>query len=130
MWAYYRRLYNGTASEHALEAAIAALGVPYRWQMPLGRFFADFAWPVERIVIEVDGDSHRRPEGVEKDALREADMLKKGWVTVRCWNEEAVGDPEGTVSRLRDRGLALALARDSAPPVAAAPPRRRKSPKP
>ncbi len=132
MWPYFIKLYRGTTSEHALEPAVAALGVPYRWQMPLGRFFADFAWPVERIVVEVDGDSHRTEKQVTKDREREADMLKRGWVTVRCWNEDAVADPHGTTRRLREEGLALAQARDLAalesvdnPPTVQTRPRKR-----
>lgn len=98
-------LYTGTKSELALEPAVAALGVPYRTNFPLYlyqggmSYFPDFVLPSLRLVIEVDGQSHRGTEA--EDSARAAEMWQVfGWVTVRCTNEEAESDPYGTVRRL------------------------------
>jgi very-short-patch-repair endonuclease len=99
-YAKYRKLYEGTASEHALEPAVASLGIPYRWQMPVGNYFLDFALPTLKVAIEVDGASHDRAEQKAKDKERTAYLEAKGWRVVRCTNAEAQNDPYGTVERL------------------------------
>lgn len=96
------RLYtNQTASELALEPAIAALGKRYRAQHPMFgvHAVADFALLDDKIIIEVDGKSHNTPAAKEADAARTAKLEKLGWVVARCKNEEAVSDPAGTVRR-------------------------------
>lgn len=95
-------LYNGTEAEWAIEAAIASLGRPYRWQHPLWALavFPDFVLHADRVVIEVDDDGHHTAEGIEKDKARTAKLKLAGWRVVRCTNEEAIRDPYGTVNRL------------------------------
>lgn len=95
-------LYKGTTAEHAIEPAIASLGIPYRWQHPVWAcgYFLDFALPHEQIAIEIDDPSHDTVEGKRKDKLRTAKLGKKGWRVLRCKNEEAIDDPYGTIDRL------------------------------
>lgn len=91
-----------TDAEKALELAIAALGEPYRCQHPFFAIhhFADFVIPGRKIVIEVDGKSHSTDEQKAKDIKHTLDLQKLGYVVVRCTNEQAMGDPSGTVSAL------------------------------
>lgn len=101
----WSKLYKGTASELALEDAVAALGVPYRTQFPgflWGiRYFLDFALPTLGVVIEVDDVSHSSEEKRAKDAIRTKDIEAKfGWRVLRCTNEEAKSDPNGAVRRM------------------------------
>lgn len=98
--AKFRKLYKGTPSEHALEPAIASLGIPYRWQMPVGHYYLDFALPTLKVAIEVDGESHKRKEVIANDKERTEYLVRNGWTVVRCLNEEATSDPYGTVNRL------------------------------
>lgn len=97
-------LYRGTKAEHALEEAVACLGVPYRTQFPgylYGfRYFLDFYLPTIGVVIEVDDPSHNRPEKMLKDADRTEALEARGFQVVRCTNEEAMADPHGTVKQL------------------------------
>lgn len=95
----YMKLYAGTKAEEHFEKALATCGVPYRWQMPLGRYVLDFALPRDRVVIEVDGDSHLRPEQIAKDAERTAWLEARGWRVVRVWNEDVWRDVVGAVVR-------------------------------
>jgi very-short-patch-repair endonuclease len=105
------QLYKGTPAEHALEDAVAALGIPYRVQFPgylYGlRFFPDVFLPTLRLVIEVDDPSHNRAEKIEKDAERTATLQREWGVrVVRCTNENARNDPSGTVrAMLKSVGL-------------------------
>lgn len=88
-----------TAAEAALEPAIAKLGERYRHQYPFWslKYFADFALLDRKIIIEVDGDSHDKPEQKEKDLLHELQVLELGWMVVRVTNEQALRNPEEAV---------------------------------
>lgn len=104
----WAKLYNGTDAERAIEPAIASLGVPYRFQHPVWSLslFPDFALLRQRLIIEVDDDSHKRKK--KADAERTAKLEKQGWRVVRCTNDEALSDPYKTVDRLMEAaGLAL-----------------------
>lgn len=102
-WAQHYR--DQTPAERSLEPAIAALGLPYRFQHPVHlynnqrRYFLDFALLGEGIIIEVDDKSHKKK--VAEDALRTEELLREGWRAVlRCTNEEALSDPFGTIAVL------------------------------
>lgn len=131
----FAALYPGTVAERTLEAAVAALGVPYRTNFPLYLFqgglksFPDFLIPSLELVIEVDGESHKGTE--QADLERAADMYRVyGWRTVRIPNAIALADPFGAVTQCL---LELGLARPMAPaslvlPQSCASARREKRP--
>lgn len=99
---------NPTDGEAALEPAVAALGVPYRFQHPIWglRYRLDFALTKHKIAIEVDDPSHTTKVKRIKDKARTARLEKAGWRVVRCTNAEALADPAGAVNRmLRDAGI-------------------------
>lgn len=59
---------------------IRYLGLPFWPQFPIGQYFADFADPIKKIVIECDGkEFHSR----EKDKPRDAFMNANGWTVYR-----------------------------------------------
>ena len=60
---------------------IRFLGVPFYPQFPIGQYFADFADPVKKIVIEVDGKEFHKDE--EKDKVRQREIESKGWKVYR-----------------------------------------------
>lgn len=106
----WAKLYNGTPAEHALEPAVASLGVPYRFQHPIWSIslFPDFALLEQKVIIEVDDDGHKKAAKVRADKERTAKLEAKGWRVVRCTNDEALTNPYTTVDRLmRDAGLTL-----------------------
>lgn len=104
MGEYWKTLYRGTPAEHAIEPAIARLGIPYRTQYPFFlwgvKFFPDFLLPTIGVVVEVDDSSHEENDKKAADALRTAAFEKLGYVVVRCSNAEALIDPKETVNRL------------------------------
>lgn len=66
--------------ESAAWGEIRCLSLPFWPQFPIGKFFADFADPIKKIVIECDGkDFHSK----EKDAPRDAFMISNGWTVYR-----------------------------------------------
>lgn len=89
-----------TPAEASLEPHIAKLGQRYRHQYPFWglKYFADFALIDQKLIIEVDGDSHDRPAQKEKDLLHEAAVLELGWRVYRCSNEQALKSPAAAVA--------------------------------
>ena len=62
-------------------------GVQWEFQKPIGPFFADFAIPKAKVVIEIDGDYHLGAWQESYD-LRRTDYLEnKGWTVMRFTNE-------------------------------------------
>jgi len=107
---WLRMTMNPTKAEAALEPAIAALEEPYRFQYPFMdiKYFADFALLDSKIIVEVDGASHDRPDQMEKDLLHEIQVLKKGWRVTRTTNEQALRSPEVAVAQaLAEKHLSL-----------------------
>lgn len=60
----------------------------YRWH-PTRRFRADFAWPKQRLLVEIDGGQwlrgtgHNSGTGKERDCEKDAEAALLGWVTLR-----------------------------------------------
>lgn len=53
----------------------------FRPEFPIGKYFADFADPIHKIVIECDGKEFH--SDLEKDRTRQAEIEKMGWVVLR-----------------------------------------------
>lgn len=70
----------------------------WRHQAPLGPFFADMLCFSEKLVIEVDGDTHAVAEGY--DASREDFMAREGYRTVRVSNADVMQNLEGVVTQI------------------------------
>lgn len=70
----------------------------WRHQTPLGPFFADMLCFSEKLVIEVDGDTHAVAE--EYDASREDFMAREGYRTVRVTNADVMQNLEGVMERI------------------------------
>ena len=66
-------------------------GLPFYPQYPIGKYFADFADPAKKIVIECDGSEFHSKE---KDAPRDRYMASEGWdcnrILTNPW--EKIGD--------------------------------------
>lgn len=60
---------------------IRYLGLPFYMQFPAGPYFIDFADPVKKIGIEVDGKEWHKD--LEKDQMREDILIKMGWTIYR-----------------------------------------------
>jgi very-short-patch-repair endonuclease len=59
---------------------IRYLGLPFWPQFPIGKYFADFANPIKKIVIECDGkEFHSQAQDCQRDAF----MIGEGWTVYR-----------------------------------------------
>jgi very-short-patch-repair endonuclease len=62
-------------------------GIPMYPQFPVGRMFIDFADPVKKIGVELDGAAYHQHE---KDLARDTDLAKQGWKIFRVKGRDAV----------------------------------------
>lgn len=89
---------------------IRGYGLPFYPQLPIGRYFADFADPIKKIVIECDG---KRFHNKHRDDLRDVFMGSNGWDVFRIsgadcnrivdcpWEEILSADYELSESEIR-----------------------------
>ena len=54
------------------------LGVKFRRQHPVGKYFADFACCERKLIVELDGDTHVGLEAKTKDEERTRTLEKAG----------------------------------------------------
>jgi very-short-patch-repair endonuclease len=76
-----------------------ALGVKFRRQHPIGPYVADFACLSPRLVVEIDGSQHL---GSRYDRERDQFMRDLGWIVLRFWSWEVVGNVEGVLNGIVD----------------------------
>ena len=75
-------------------------GVKFRRQHPLGDYIADFVCLEKHLVIELDGKSHE--ETAEHDSLRDNELLKLGYRTIRFTNKELFGEIENVLEAIKN----------------------------
>ena len=68
-------------------------GLKFRRQVPIGRYFADFACFDSRLIVEVDGSQHA--DRVEADAARTRDLEQLGWHVIRFSNYDVMTNVVG-----------------------------------
>ncbi|WP_197410691.1 endonuclease domain-containing protein [Devosia epidermidihirudinis] len=102
------------APEARLWNALRALpDVHFRRQVPLGKYYADFACHAHRLVIEVDGDTHGSESAFAHDATRDAFIDSQGYRIMRVSNRDVMRNLEGVMTKVI---LALELPPPSLPP--------------
>ena len=90
---YFDWLQVFTPIEKNVWSDIRFLGLPFYPQFPVERYFVDFADPVKKIAIEVDGKEWHGD--YEKDKLRQIEIEKLGWTIVRILGQDTFKHEEG-----------------------------------
>jgi len=75
-------------------------GLKFRRQHKIGPFFADFACPSHRLVIELDGDYHEKIP--EEDRQRQQFLQSKGWHVIRFGNDDVLNDTEAAARSIAE----------------------------
>jgi very-short-patch-repair endonuclease len=75
-------------------------GFKFRRQHPVGRYIADFYTAAAALVVELDGDTHATPEGIEHDRIRHAYLQSLGLAVIRFWNFDVKETPDGVLERV------------------------------
>ncbi len=83
------------------------IGAKFRGQVPIGPFIADFVCIDARIVVELDGPPHDRPEQCNHDVNRDAWLRAQGWRVLRFSNDLVIGGGNLVLDEIR-RALARA----------------------
>ena len=81
-------------------------GCKFRRQVPIDRYFADFACLEARLVVELDGGQHA--EQIDYDAARTEVLESCGWRVLRFWNSQVLENPKDVAATIF---AALQLAR-------------------
>ena len=95
---------NRTPAEDALLQPLTALGFRFQWPLMLtgarGRKFyiiCDYYHDKLKLIVEVDGSSHRKKKG--KDARRDRAAAFNGITTIRISNKEAL---RGDLTKIKE----------------------------
>ncbi len=79
---------------------------PFRCQVPMAPYRVDFLFPLQGVIVEIDGPAHRTRRRKAQDAKRDAELARRGFPTVRVGYEEIEASVEAAVARV-DRELAV-----------------------
>jgi very-short-patch-repair endonuclease len=94
---------SATEAEQYLWSLLRGLkvqGCHFRRRAPIGKYVADFACHRAKIVVELDGSQHGRPDQVQHDALRTQFLESRGYAVLRFWNSEIFEDAQAAVEKI------------------------------
>jgi very-short-patch-repair endonuclease len=75
-------------------------GLKFRRQHPLGSYVADFYCASARLIIEVDGESHRMGNRPARDVRRDAWLCDEGFRVVRFAASDVMNDLESVLTAI------------------------------
>jgi very-short-patch-repair endonuclease len=78
------------------------LGLKFRRQVPIDRYIVDFYCHQLRLIVELDGMAHDRPEVAEKDARRNLRFAQLGYRILHVSNDIVLNDPETLTEMIRE----------------------------
>ncbi|MBA4785568.1 MAG: endonuclease domain-containing protein [Rhizobiales bacterium] len=74
------------------------MGLSFRRQMPISGYIVDFACPLHKLVVEVDGSQHGNAADREYDCSRTEQLQSLGWKVLRVWNDEVLNNIDNVCS--------------------------------
>jgi very-short-patch-repair endonuclease len=95
-------------------------GYKFRKQVPMAPYTIDFSCLSGRLAIEIDSEVHQRGVAPTRDALRDAELARRGFRTLRIPAREVLRNLEdcvnGVVAACREAGPPPPSARADGPP--------------
>ncbi len=91
-----------TPAEERLWAALRSNrldGVSFRRSHAISRYVADFCSPHYKLIIELDGLSHRNQ--AQADAERTAYLVSQGYTVLRFWNRQVMEQLDIVLQQIR-----------------------------
>lgn len=76
-------------------------GRKFRRQHSIGYYIADFYCSSEKLIIELDGQHHYTPEGIEKDIERDEHLALMGKRVLRFENKEVLNNLTAVLKRIK-----------------------------
>ena len=96
---------NATSAEAFLWKSLSKSklrGRKFRRQQSIENFVVDFYCPFEKLIIELDGEYHNRPEAMEKDLKRDKRLEKLGFTVLRFENKLVFDDLDGVLKTISE----------------------------
>jgi imidazole glycerol-phosphate synthase subunit HisF len=78
-------------------------GCKFRRQHPIGIYIADFYCHKVKLIVEVDGSIHNKPDIKEADKIRQAELERWGYCVMRFTNKEVMEKPEDVLELVREK---------------------------
>ncbi|WP_226372738.1 endonuclease domain-containing protein [Allosphingosinicella flava] len=75
-------------------------GFKFRRQLPQCGYILDFACLEARLGIEIDGEAHEREDRVERDRVRDQQLIQVGFNTIRFPARDVLQNIEGVVTSI------------------------------
>ena len=76
-------------------------GYEFRRQYPIGNYIVDFICRDKKIIIEIDGGQHNKPNEIASDLERTEYLNKTGYKVIRFWNNDVDNNLEGIFLSLK-----------------------------
>jgi len=73
-------------------------GWKFRRQAPIDRYVVDFVCADARVIVELDGGQHA--ERTEQDRARTAVLEAMGYLVLRFWDNDVLGNTDGVVETI------------------------------
>ncbi len=77
------------------------IGVKFRRQVDIGSYVVDFCCFPEKLIIELDGEVHKRSDRRRIGIGRTKCFEKLGYRVIRFWNDEVVNNIDTVLERIR-----------------------------
>ncbi|WP_183691480.1 endonuclease domain-containing protein [Rhizobium leguminosarum] len=76
------------------------MGLSFRRQMPIAGYIVDFACPVHRLIVEIDGSQHALASNISYDEIRTRRLQTDGWTVLRFWNDDILRDIDNVCTHI------------------------------
>ena len=77
-------------------------GLHWRRQSPIGPYVVDFVCKSQKLVVEIDGETHFSEAGLAHDAQRTAYLAERGYRVLRFTNDYVMQRGEGVFTILTE----------------------------
>jgi very-short-patch-repair endonuclease len=78
-------------------------GRKFRRQHSLGKYIVDFYCSEEKLIIELDGDFHGEYFKIDEDKIRDENLKKLGYKTLRFENKVIFQDSEFVLNEIKNK---------------------------
>jgi very-short-patch-repair endonuclease len=75
----------------------------FRRQHSIGNYIVDFYCPSEKLIIELDGDSHGDYIQIQNDIERDENLVNLGYLIIRFENRFVFQDPDYVKAEIKSR---------------------------
>lgn len=73
----------------------------FRRQVAIGPYIVDFACHGEKIVVEIDGDTHGQEIQRRRDQKRDRYLTSRGYRVLRFWNNDVIENLDACIERVQ-----------------------------